>query len=555
MKQDLLNKVRGLITHLLKQTTSKVASEEISPDDMFQSRLSLRYPYSIPIVERGFSLPEGSARVAHPKWKSSGEGVSEYGVSSGRTRKQRGNHPLITRRSLLPACYKAVAAMLMLMIVGIGSAWGDDEVYKSTVFSSDNNSQGVSSYTASWSNTTDGFTVNIENGNNNNNGWSYIKMGRKNNASTGTIITSAAIDKKVTKVTLTIDAITTSNITSIKLYKSTNASSWTELGDFDKSTGTKECSIASANQATNLYYKIEIVCTSGSSNGLIQISGISFYVEKAAAVAQTVYFHTTGTSTSTPITETAANAGVTPPVMSTPCDGWAFQGWSTSYSTSSTSTTELSMVTVTAGKYYPSSADVHLYPVYTKTIAGGMVFDKYELVTSAPTDWTANKYVYATGNAGTGKVLTGKSGNNTYGGYADMSATTEMTSYEITVETTATSGSYKLKQNGKYISLTSFSNRLDFSDSYTAQSTSVNNCDWKFYYQSNTGYVIESPVKDGNSWRIIQFNSDRFACYTSSQTKAYLYKRVEKSGSTTYYYSYPSCCTSLGAINGSVNLS
>lgn len=154
--------------------------------------------------------------------------------------------------------------------------WAADTVYKTALFGSSYNSKGVSGYTGvSFDATNSGFKVNVANFNNNNNGWSVIKCGGKKGAYTGTIITDAVIDKAITKVALTIDAITSSNVTSIKLYTSSNKSSWTEAGSFDKSTGAKEVTLTSPT--ANLYYKIEIVCTQGDSNGLVTISKIDYY--------------------------------------------------------------------------------------------------------------------------------------------------------------------------------------------------------------------------------------------------------------------------------------
>ena len=159
-----------------------------------------------------------------------------------------------------------------------------ESVYKQTIFSADNNSEGVASYENSWTNTTDGFTVNIVNANNNNNGWNgTIKMGRKNVTSVGYIATAAAIDKAITKVDLTIDAVTASKINSLKLYRSTDGSTWTEESSFAVATGVKTATIAEANQAANLYYKIEADCQAGSSNGLIQFSKVEFYIDVAGA--------------------------------------------------------------------------------------------------------------------------------------------------------------------------------------------------------------------------------------------------------------------------------
>ena len=178
--------------------------------------------------------------------------------------------------------------VMFLTLTVSANAWGAEEVYKETIFSSSNNSVKISSYSNSWSNTTNGFKVNITNANNNNNGWTYIKMGSKNNASTGTIITANFIDKKITKVSLNIGAITTTYVTSIKLYKSTNNSTWVEIGSFSKSKDWQNVVISDANQGTNLYYKIEAVCLKAKDNGPLQINGVKFYIEDTPVQSHTV---------------------------------------------------------------------------------------------------------------------------------------------------------------------------------------------------------------------------------------------------------------------------
>ena len=137
-------------------------------------------------------------------------------------------------------------------------------------WNSTNNSKGVTSYTDDWTVTADGITCNMQNFNNNSNKWEYVKCGRKNNASVATIITAVAIPETIKTVTLTIDALTAAKINSIKLYTSSDSSSWTEAGSFSKSTGDQSVIISSP--AANLYYKIECDCASGSSNGLLTIS-------------------------------------------------------------------------------------------------------------------------------------------------------------------------------------------------------------------------------------------------------------------------------------------
>lgn len=165
----------------------------------------------------------------------------------------------------------------LLLLAVVSAAWGAEQVYKTALFGSDYNSKGVSSYTDTWTATNSDFTVSLANFNNNNNNWNVVKCGRKNNASVATITTSAAIDKAVSKVVVTIDAITAGNVNSITLYTSADNSTWTEAGSFDKSTGTKEVSLSTPT--ANLYYKVEFDCASGTSNGLVTVSKVEYYAE------------------------------------------------------------------------------------------------------------------------------------------------------------------------------------------------------------------------------------------------------------------------------------
>ena len=170
--------------------------------------------------------------------------------------------------------YMKFLLLCTMMLCGSG-AWAEDVVYKTALFGTDYNDNSVGSYTETWTATNNGFTVSLANFNNNKNDWSYVKCGRKNNASVATITTSAAIDKAITKVEVTIDAITAANVNSIKLYTSSNGSSWSEVGSYTAATGAQ--TVSPASPAANLYYKVEFDCASGSSNGLVTVSKVDFY--------------------------------------------------------------------------------------------------------------------------------------------------------------------------------------------------------------------------------------------------------------------------------------
>lgn len=453
----------------------------------------------------------------------------------------------VGRRDLLSLGSRMVAVLCLLLTLGVGKSLADSDFSHSYIYSEKGTGTGK--------------TWNITNAADASTYWKApddteeVSVATVSGIFTGKTITS--------NVVITLDVAcygSGSNPTSDKfsIYNSSDCSSQviaTQGGTLPSSSTytVPTYTISKANAVAGFSNDLVIRIASGTKQIRFRSFTVAFsYTEKVAEPYTVTFYKPDGTTD--PQTEGSAGAGVTPPTVGASCSGWTFQGWSTSQSTSTTSTTVLSTVTLTAGKYYPT-ANTTLYPVYTKT--GSAAFSRYEKVTSAPTDWTANKYVIATADAG--KVLTGKSGDNNYGGYATMSTTTEQTTYEITL-TTVSTGVYKIQQNSKYLSLSANDNKLYFPSTYTGASDTHTNCDWAiYYYSTGGGYVVESTKKytingTSNCYRAIQFNSDRFACYKyMTQTPGYLYKRIE--AAPTYYYSYPSCCDPLGQINGSVSLS
>ena len=188
------------------------------------------------------------------------------------------------RFTILTAAF-ALLAFLAIPMVMTGQT-RTEEVYSTCLFGSDYNSQSVGSYTATWTATNGDYTWTIVNGNNNNNAWSYVKFGRKNNASVGKITTTEAYEQAITKVDLTIDAITAGSVNSIKLYASTGNDTWTEVGSFAKSTGLQTVTVE--NPAADQYYMIEFDCASGSANGLVTVSKVEYYYNTSGASSPTI---------------------------------------------------------------------------------------------------------------------------------------------------------------------------------------------------------------------------------------------------------------------------
>ena len=279
--------------------------------------------------------------------------------------------------NVLQGYTKGIRFLLVMFLTLCVSAevWGAEEMYKETIFDSSNNSDNIGSYSNSWSNTTNGFKVNITNANNNNNQWNYIKIGSKNNAYTGTIITASFIDKKITKVSLNIGAIVTNDVTSIKLYKSTNGSTWVEVGSFPEQTNWQNVVISDAYQSANLYYKIEAICTKATNNGPLQINGVKFYAETAPADSYTVNWYVNGTIKQTQTDVVGTTLTNIPNLEDYECGDKVFVGWTTQSSYEHainapndfiTNTTDMT-IPVNGEDYYAVFANVETTPGETTT--------------------------------------------------------------------------------------------------------------------------------------------------------------------------------------------
>ena len=180
----------------------------------------------------------------------------------------------------------AALSVGLAMAVGVGVALGhegvrevraEDVLVGEAVFNATNNSKGVSSYTDTWTNTTNGFEWSLVNFNNNNNQWSLVKCGRKKYASVASISSQSVADV-VSKVTINISAISdTSKVNSIKLYGGSDGT--TEISSFTVATGEQSISIPAASQGANQVYKIEFDCASNTANGIVSLSGVSIFKE------------------------------------------------------------------------------------------------------------------------------------------------------------------------------------------------------------------------------------------------------------------------------------
>ena len=162
-----------------------------------------------------------------------------------------------------------------MAILATATSWAA-EPYKTALFGKDYNSEPIGSYVNTWSATNAGFTVNLQNWNNNQNAWDYVKAGRKNEASVATITTAKAIDKAINKVAVTVSDATVASINSTKLYVASDAnfSKGVQTITVTPAVGTLEFVVP--NPAANQYYKFEANCNP-KSNGLITVKKLEYY--------------------------------------------------------------------------------------------------------------------------------------------------------------------------------------------------------------------------------------------------------------------------------------
>ena len=155
------------------------------------------------------------------------------------------------------------------------------DVYKTLTFGPDVNSKSVNGYIYTWNVKIGDDTWTIENFNNNQNKWDYIRGGRKSEVSTASIATNFAIDKAISGVVVTFDKIGKADkINSIKLIVASDASfsniveeinapSIDEVENYDMVFETK-------TPAAGYYYKFVIDFQVTGENGSVQISKLQY---------------------------------------------------------------------------------------------------------------------------------------------------------------------------------------------------------------------------------------------------------------------------------------
>ena len=136
--------------------------------------------------------------------------------------------------------------------------------------------KGCSNYTSTWTNISDGITFTVANANNNNKGWSYIRVGAKQSTDNISYVsTTTAFDFAVETVTVSCEKIRGSG--TITVYVASNADFTSNVQTVSAAVATGDIALTIPTPATNMFYKVEFKCTNtSSSNGVANISSIVF---------------------------------------------------------------------------------------------------------------------------------------------------------------------------------------------------------------------------------------------------------------------------------------
>lgn len=172
----------------------------------------------------------------------------------------------------------------LLVLVSAAVMAQNQAVWKSLTFPDENKTENkCSAYTKTWTAKIGDDTWSVSNFNNNNWGWTHIRCGRKNTASTASIMNDAAFTEAVTKVVVNIsEAKQLDKMNSVNLIvakdQACNDIVETVAGSFGEGTSfTGDLTFNVTTPAKNLFYKLVFDMEGGSGNGFIHVDAVDYY--------------------------------------------------------------------------------------------------------------------------------------------------------------------------------------------------------------------------------------------------------------------------------------
>ena len=173
-------------------------------------------------------------------------------------------------------------SLVCLMAMVCGNTFSA-EPYKVLTFPDDDSENNkVQAYTETWTAKIGGDSWTITRFNNNNwDGWTYIKCGKKQDSNVASIATDAPIDAAIGNVVVTIDKMTAKHVKSISLVVASDASYSNVVETVNASElAAGEMVFTVTKPTANSYYKVLFdYDNTSTTNGIIQVSKVAYYAE------------------------------------------------------------------------------------------------------------------------------------------------------------------------------------------------------------------------------------------------------------------------------------
>ncbi len=172
--------------------------------------------------------------------------------------------------------------------INVRAAGGEAPKTYTLQFGKNYNDSNAGGYTKTWEATRDGFTwtmVNWNNNNNYNNNWTFVKAGPKGNTNAHAMIsTNSAMPEAISTITITIDAVTNGNITSIVLQSSStnDFTAGTTIETKSNITAAGDVVFNISSPQNGLYYQLDFTLNNTTpdskkgKNGVAQVSKVVY---------------------------------------------------------------------------------------------------------------------------------------------------------------------------------------------------------------------------------------------------------------------------------------
>lgn len=439
-----------------------------------------------------------------------------FEIGSAKSRKSIGSN-------LSRFCLASLICLCMLT-VGVGNAWGDTKTWNLAQASY----ASANASTVTWSSSYVTMVV-TRNGDGNTAVDNYLGGSNTN--------TRFYSGNKITFTPQSGYTVSSVSITCNTNYSSGFGSTWTNAS---QSTSNDVVTITPTNGENAFYCVI--------SAQVRVTSVVVTYSSAAPATPYTVTFTKTDGSTEE-IEEASVGAGVTPPSMPATCGDWEFQGWSLSESDDDESTDELTLVTLTTGKYYPSS-DVTLYPVYT--MEGTVKNDVNDVITHSINGQNSTNTTYTNFSNKTFTSDAVYAGNSSNGNNNTIKGAIQIrNSNNSCIISTASGGTLKK------VTIAWNSGTADNRNVYIYGKNSAYSATTDMYDDAkmgtSLGYIrkgVSTELTVSDTYAYVGIKATGGTAYINTLTITWT---VEED--VTYYYSYPDCSSASQVVTPTFSLS